>query len=55
MQEQETNKGKVIGESLTSKAYVASSDGTTWVTVIKAITVEGRRLTPVVIFTGASL
>jgi 4-hydroxybenzoate polyprenyltransferase len=55
MQELESLGGKVIGSSLTNKAYVTSSDATTWVSVIECGTPEGRRLTPVVVFTGASL
>jgi 4-hydroxybenzoate polyprenyltransferase len=55
MQELDSKGGKVKGTSLTSSAYVTSSDGTTWVSVIEAGTAEGRRLSPVVIFTGASL
>ena len=55
MQEQETIAGTVIGDSLTGRALVESPNSTTWVTVIEAVTAEARRLTPVVIFTGASL
>ena len=55
MQELDTEAGKVIGTSLTSRAYVTSSDATAWVSIIEAGTAEGRRLSPVLIFTGASL
>lgn len=56
MQEAEsTEGGKVIGDSLTSRAYKQTSKATTWVSVIESVTAEGRRLTPVVVFTGASL
>jgi len=55
MQEGETEAGTVIGDSLTPKALVTSSKGTTWVSIIEAATAEGIKLTPVVIFTGASL
>jgi Tc5 transposase DNA-binding domain/helix-turn-helix, Psq domain len=55
MQELETYAGTVIGTILTKRALVTSSDATTWVSVIEAGTAEGKRLTPVVIFTGTSL
>jgi len=55
MQEQETIARTVIGDSLTGRALIESPNNTTWVTVIEAVTAEARRLTPVVIFTGASL
>ena len=55
IQEIETNGGTVIGDSLTSKAFQITSNNTTWVSVIEAGTADGRRLTPVVIFTGTSL
>jgi len=48
IQEQETAAGKVIGDSLTARALVQSSDPTPWVTIIEAVTVKARRLTPVV-------
>jgi hypothetical protein len=55
MQELESKAGKVIGSSLTNRAYFTSSDATIWVTVIECGIAEGVRLTPVVVFTGASL
>ena len=55
MQELESLARKVIGTSLTNRAYITSSNATIWVTVIECGIVEGRRLTPVVVFTGASL
>jgi 4-hydroxybenzoate polyprenyltransferase len=55
MQEVETRSGTVIGDSLTNRAVVTAPDSTNWVTVIEAITAEGRRLTPAIVFTGASL
>ena len=55
MQELETRAEKVIGSSQTKRAYVISSDATTWVSIIECGTIEGRRLKPVIIFTGASL
>jgi len=55
MQEGETEAGTVIGDSLIPRALVTSSEGTTWVSIIEAVTVEGVKLTPVVVFTGASL
>jgi hypothetical protein len=56
MQEQETAAGKVIGDSLTFRALVESSDPAPWATVIKTVTPEGRRLiTPVIVLTGTSL
>lgn len=55
MQELETRAGTVIGSSLTRRAVVTASDDTTWVSVIECSTAEGKRLSPVVIFTGASL
>jgi len=56
MQEVEsTEGGKVIRDSLTTRAYKETSKATTWVSVIEAVTVGGWRLTPVVVFTGASL
>lgn len=55
MQEMETTAGTVIGSSLTRRAYTTSSDTTTWVTVIECGTAEGVRLSPTIVFTGASL
>lgn len=55
VQEGESKAGKVIGDSIASRAYVTSSDATTWVSIIECGTAEGRRLTPCVVFTGASL
>jgi hypothetical protein len=55
MQELNTISGTVIGNSLANRALVTSSSATTWVSIIEAGTAEGKRLTPVVIFTGASL
>lgn len=55
MQELEIRAGTVIGSSLTRRAIVTASDDTTWVSVIECGTAEGKRLSPVVIFTGASL
>ena len=56
MQEVESIEGgKVISDSLTLRAYKETSKATTWVSVIKAVTAVGVRLTPVVVFTGASL
>ena len=55
MQELESKGGKVIGTELSRKAYVTSSDATTWVSVIECGTAEGRRLHPCIVFTGASL
>ena len=55
MQELETRAGTVIGSSLTRRAYTTSSDATVWVTVIECGTAEGVRLSPTIIFTGASL
>ena len=55
MQELESDGGKVIGTDLTNRAYVTSSDDTTWVSVLECGTAEGRRLSPCIVFTGASL
>jgi len=55
MQETETTASTVIGDSLTDHSVVTGPDNTTWVSIIEAVTAEGRRLTPVIIFTGASL
>lgn len=56
MQELETSENcKVIGNSLTSRTYKETSKATPWVSVIEAVTADGRRLTPVVVYTGASL
>lgn len=55
LQEGESGSGKVLGSSVTSRAYVTSSDATTWVSIIECGTAEGKRLTPCVVFTGASL
>lgn len=55
IQELETRAGTVIGSSLTRRAIVTASDDTTWVSVIECGTAEGRRLSPVIIFTGTSL
>ncbi|KAK0714450.1 hypothetical protein B0T21DRAFT_375905 [Apiosordaria backusii] len=37
MQELEARAGKVIGDALTKKALVKSSDATTWVSVIECM------------------
>ena len=55
MQELETRAGTVIGSSLSKRALVTSSDATIWVLIIEAGTATGKRLNPVVVFTGASL
>ena len=55
MQEVETTAGTVIGDSLTNRSLITSPDRAPWVSVIEAVTVEGRRLTPAIVFTGASL
>jgi len=55
MQEMETATRKVIGNALTNRTYIQTLEGTTWVSVIECGTVEGKRLSPVVVFTGASL
>jgi len=55
MQEMETATGKVIGSAFTNRTYIQILEGTTWVSVIECGTVEGKRLSPVVVFTGASL
>ncbi|CAM1503431.1 Fc.00g082070.m01.CDS01 [Cosmosporella sp. VM-42] len=47
--------GKVIGISLTRYSIVTESDSWTWVSILEAITANGRRLTPVVIFTSINL
>lgn len=53
--EGKTKAGKVIGNSLTRRAIVAESDNRTWVLVIEAVSAVGRRLKPVVIFSGINL
>jgi 4-hydroxybenzoate polyprenyltransferase len=55
LQEGESQGGRVLGTSLTSRTYLTASDATTWVSIIECGTAEGRRLTPCIIFTGASL
>ncbi|RYP47539.1 hypothetical protein DL768_006416 [Monosporascus sp. mg162] len=55
VQEGETKKGRVIGTVLTMRGPRKVSEATAWVTIIEAITANGRRLTPVVIFTGLNL
>lgn len=55
VQEGESAAGKVLGTSLSNRTYVTSSDATAWVTIIECGTAEGHRLTPCLIFTGASL
>ena len=46
IQELETNTGTVIGDSLTSKSLIVSSEPSNWVFVIEAVRTEGVRLTP---------
>jgi len=56
MQELETTENcKLIGDSLTSRTYKETPKATAWVSVIETITADGQRLTPVIVFTGASL
>jgi len=55
MQEVETTAETVIGDSLTNRSLITSPDRISWVSVIEAVTVEGRRLMPAIVFTGASL
>jgi len=55
MQEVEITAGTVIGDFLTNRSLITSLDRASWVSVIEAVTVEGRRLTPAIVFTGASL
>jgi 4-hydroxybenzoate polyprenyltransferase len=55
MQESESGSGKVLGTSLTNRAYLTTSDVTTWVSIIEYGTTEGIRLTLLIIFTGTSL
>ena len=55
MQEVETTVGTVIGDFLTNCSLITSPDRVSWVFVIEAVTVEGCRLTPAIVFTGASL
>jgi hypothetical protein len=56
IQETETAKhNRVISDSKTGKAYKEGAKSTPWITVIESVTADGRRLTPAVVFTGASL
>lgn len=55
LQEGESHAGKVIRSSIISRTYVITSDTITWVSIIECGTVEGLRLTPYIIFIGASL
>ena len=55
MQETETTTGTVIEDSLTNHAVITGPNNTTWVSIIEAVTAKGRRLTPVIIFTNATL
>jgi 4-hydroxybenzoate polyprenyltransferase len=55
IQESESRSRKVLGTSLTNRAYLTTSDVTTWVSIIEYGTTEGIRLTPLIIFTGTSL
>ncbi|RYP80769.1 hypothetical protein DL770_006089 [Monosporascus sp. CRB-9-2] len=55
VQEGETKKGRVIGTVLAKRGPRKVPEATTWVTITEAITANGRRLTPVVIFTGFNL
>ena len=54
-QELESTKGKVFGTALIKKVYLITIDASTWVSIIECSTAEGKRLSLVVIFTGASL
>ena len=55
MQEVKITTGTIIGDSLTNRSLITSPDRAPWVSVIEAVTVKGRRLTPAIVFTGASL
>lgn len=47
--------GKVIGTSLKPFSVVTDNDNSTRVSILEAITADGRRLTPSVVFTGTKL
>lgn len=45
IQEGEAAPGIVIGDALTPRALVKSSDDTTWVSIMETVTADGRRPT----------
>jgi 4-hydroxybenzoate polyprenyltransferase len=53
--EGETEAGRVVGTALTRFSYVAENDSRTWVSILEAASATGRRLRPVVVFTGKTL
>ena len=55
IQEVETTVGTVIGDFLTNCSLITFLDRISQVFVIEAVTVKGCKLTPAIIFTGASL
>jgi hypothetical protein len=55
MQEGESEAGKVLGTSLTSRATVMQSSATEWVSIIECVDLSGRRYKPAIIFKGENL
>jgi 4-hydroxybenzoate polyprenyltransferase len=55
LQEGETSGSRVPGSSLTRRTFKKASDNTNWVTIAEYITPTGQRLTPLIIFQGATL
>jgi len=55
MQEVEITAGIIIGDSFINRSLITFLDCVSWVFVIEAVTVEGCRLTPAIVFTGALL
>lgn len=55
MREGYTKSGKIIGTSLTHRAFTSESDIRNWVSVLESISAIGRRTTPTVVFGGNSL
>jgi len=55
MQEVKIIVGTIISDFFTNYSLITSPNRTFWVSIIEAVTVKGRRLTPAIVFTGASL
>ncbi|ROW07284.1 hypothetical protein VMCG_03957 [Cytospora schulzeri] len=51
----EIRRYKVLGSSESKKADLVAGESDSWTSIIEAITGDGRRLTPILVFEGGSL
>lgn len=55
LQQGRVNPSKVAGDALKKRTELKTSEDTTWASIIEAITADGHRLKPLVIFTGETI